>query len=107
MMRASSFSIDDKKLVVTVELMGTLTHHAGKGKLQVPIVGALDVLSFIRELEMKYGIPKGVLMEDGGKELRKSMLVLVNGLEIGVLDGLETLLTSGDRLTLIPVSHGG
>ncbi len=106
-MRASYFSIDGKKPVVTVELMGTLRHHAGKGKLQVPISGALDVVSFIQELEMKYGIPKGVLTEDGGKGLRKSMLVLVNGLEIGVLDGLETLLISGDRLTLIPVSHGG
>jgi len=107
MMRASSFSIDGKEPIVTVELIGTLRHHAGKEKLQVPISGASDVISFIRELEEKYGIPKGVLTEDGEKGLRKSLLVLVNGLEIGVLDGFETLLTSGDRLILIPVSHGG
>jgi molybdopterin converting factor small subunit len=106
-MRASSFSIDCREQLVTVELIGTLRHHTGKRKLQVPIAGALDVVSFILELEEKYGIPKGVLTEEGEKKLRKSLLVLVNGLEIGVLDGFETLLTSGDRLTLIPVSHGG
>jgi molybdopterin converting factor small subunit len=34
-------------------------------------------------------------------------LILVNGVEIGLLKGLDTRLKNGDRLTIIPVSHGG
>jgi molybdopterin converting factor small subunit len=106
-MKASSFSTDRKESLVTVELIGTLRHHAGKRKLEIPIAGAMDVISFIQELEEKHGIPKGLLTESGEKGIRRSLLVLVNGSEIGVLDGSKTLLNPGDRLTLIPVSHGG
>ncbi len=34
-------------------------------------------------------------------------LILVNGREMGVLHGFDTCLKQGDRLTIIPVSHGG
>ena len=34
-------------------------------------------------------------------------LILVNGVEIGVLRGLETTLSEGDDVVVLPVSHGG
>jgi molybdopterin converting factor small subunit len=34
-------------------------------------------------------------------------LILVNGKEISVLKGLETVLKEGDEILLIPVIHGG
>lgn len=34
-------------------------------------------------------------------------LILVNGLEIGVLLGMETMLRDGDEVVILPVSHGG
>jgi len=34
-------------------------------------------------------------------------LILVNGREISVLNGLETKLKDGDEISLIPVVHGG
>jgi molybdopterin converting factor small subunit len=40
-------------------------------------------------------------------EPRKNMLVLVNGQEIGVLDGLETVVEDGDEVVFIRVIHGG
>jgi molybdopterin converting factor small subunit len=35
------------------------------------------------------------------------MLVLVNGREISVLNGLETVVKAGDELVFVPVMHGG
>lgn len=40
-------------------------------------------------------------------EPRRNMLALVNGQEIGVLDGLETVVEDGDEVVFIPVIHGG
>ena len=34
-------------------------------------------------------------------------LIIVNGKEISVLNGLETVVSDGDEIILLPVSHGG
>jgi molybdopterin converting factor small subunit len=34
-------------------------------------------------------------------------LILVNGREISVLNGLETKLNDGDEIVFVPVVHGG
>lgn len=34
-------------------------------------------------------------------------LILLNGKEISVFSGLETRISDGDEIVLIPVSHGG
>ncbi|MFX0092174.1 MAG: MoaD/ThiS family protein, partial [Candidatus Hodarchaeota archaeon] len=38
---------------------------------------------------------------------RPNALILVNGKEISVLNGLETQVEDGDKIVLVPVSHGG
>ena len=40
-------------------------------------------------------------------DLGSNTLVLVNGMEISVLNGLETRLKDGDEIVLVPVVHGG
>jgi len=41
------------------------------------------------------------------KDPRPNALILVNGKEISVLEGLETEIDKGDEIVLVPVSHGG
>jgi len=36
-----------------------------------------------------------------------NVIVLVDGRDIGVLDGVETKLRDSSKVTLIPVVHGG
>jgi molybdopterin converting factor small subunit len=38
---------------------------------------------------------------------RASMLVMVNGKEISILKGMDTVVHDGDELVLVPVLHGG
>ena len=40
-------------------------------------------------------------------DIRSNALILVNGKEISVLNGLETIVSDGDEIVLLPVSHGG
>ena len=40
-------------------------------------------------------------------DLLSNALILVNGKEISVLNGLEATVSDGDEIVLLPVSHGG
>ena len=50
---------------------------------------------------------KQLLFDSGTADPRPNALIMVSGREIGTLDGLETRLTEGDELSLLPVAHGG
>ncbi|MGQ9543879.1 MAG: MoaD/ThiS family protein [Candidatus Bathyarchaeia archaeon] len=41
------------------------------------------------------------------EEFWGGMLILINDVEAGLLDGFETILKDGDTVTLIPTAHGG
>jgi len=49
----------------------------------------------------------GVFAVSKPEKLRSAMLILVNGKEISVLNGLETTIKDGDELVFVPVLHGG
>ncbi|MFQ5998265.1 MAG: hypothetical protein ACE5KO_03070 [Candidatus Bathyarchaeia archaeon] len=40
-------------------------------------------------------------------QLRSRALILKNNIEIGALEGLQTIVCDGDNLVLIPIAHGG
>jgi len=40
-------------------------------------------------------------------DAKSNALILINGREISVLNGLETKLKDGDEIVFIPVVHGG
>jgi molybdopterin converting factor small subunit len=50
---------------------------------------------------------KSALIDPMSGEPRSNMLVLVNGQEIGVLNGTETKINDGDEIVFVPVMHGG
>lgn len=53
---------------------------------------------------------RSVVQKLAGSEVNdvwSNALILVNGKEISVLDGLETIVSDGDEIVLLPVSHGG
>ena len=65
-------------------------------------MGAL-VTELVKEVpELERG-----LIDQQLEDPRPNALILVNGREIGVLDGLETRLKDGDEVVFVPVVHGG
>ncbi len=48
-----------------------------------------------------------MLIDPELEDPRPNMLILVNGKEISVLNGLRTDIKNGDEIVLIPVVHGG
>jgi molybdopterin converting factor small subunit len=90
---------------ITVKFVGVLSRYVGGNDITLSLSGKADVLSLLLELE-KTLLQKGSLLSCGSSQ-RAEVLVLVNGVEIGVLSGLRTELDNGDAVTLIPISHGG
>ena len=80
------------------------------GREQFP----LELKEFVSVGEVVKGLTE-FLSPDFGRILidpelgdpRPNALILLNGREIGVLEGLETKVMDGDEVVFIPVSHGG
>ena len=65
-----------------------------------------DVLTFLHELVRLYqGLHHYLL--NSVQRLRSNTLILVNHKEISVLEGVETKLYDGDKVTIVPITHGG
>jgi molybdopterin converting factor small subunit len=48
-----------------------------------------------------------LLLDPETLDPRPNALIMVSGREINALSGLDTKLTDGDELDLLPVAHGG
>jgi molybdopterin converting factor small subunit len=62
------------------------------------------ILFDINEIKLKDLIKIIVLMSN---QEFTDILVFINGVEIGVLNGLDTILKQGDEVIFLPVVHGG
>lgn len=93
---------------VSVRLLGIFRGYAGKSRITLRLEQPT-----VREVIQKLAdslLPleaKRLLLDPELNDPRPNALILVNGKEIGVLNGLETEIKKGDEVTLIPISHGG
>jgi len=93
---------------VKVKLLGVFRELSGKSQVTTEFEDAVTVRKVVRKLTET--LPpkfKETLIDPELSDPRPSALILVNGKEIGVLQGLETILEDGDELVLLPVAHGG
>lgn len=92
---------------VNVRLLGVFRVFSGKDsvslKLEKPVVR--EAVEKITDLLSSGN--KRMLIDPELNDPRPNALILVNGKEISVLKGLETEVKEGDRIILIPISHGG
>jgi MoaD family protein len=94
-------------MVITVKLLGALRGISGQSKLAIEFEGVVPLRKVIREITKELPKLKGVLINSELEDSRPSTLILVNGKEICVLNGLDTMLGDGDEVVLVPVVHGG
>lgn len=89
-------------MVVTVKFVGSLRSLAGKGKLAMELGKMASLMEVMKRMAEESPKLKPALANS-----KAGMLILVNGKEISVLNGLETLLKDGDDVVFVPVIHGG
>ena len=94
-------------LNVKVRLLGVFRGFAGKDLLQLRLESA-TVKEVIRAVAEALPTETAATVIDRGfNDSQLNALILLNGRELSVLKGLETIVSEGDEITLIPVVHGG
>ena len=94
-------------MAVTFKFIGSLRSMTGKSKFTLNLKDNVPLGEVIKKVSDE--LPKlGRVLMDSDREIASSnALILVNGKDISVLNGLKTLLKDGDEVTLVPVLHGG
>jgi len=94
---------------VNVRLIGIFRVLSGKNRLLVELEEEPAIVRKVIQKLVEMFSPnfKEALIDPELKDPRPNALILVNGKEISVLEGLETEVNKSDEIVLVPVSHGG
>lgn len=92
---------------IEIKLLGVFRGMMGKDQLSVKLNHA-TVRSAVQVLaeSMPFEVRR-LLIDPELNDPRPNALILLNGREINVLNGMETKVKNNDVLTIIPVAHGG
>jgi molybdopterin synthase sulfur carrier subunit len=92
---------------VTVRFIGSLRASAEKSRFTLELKKTISLREVITKIVDEQPRLKRALIDPELDDPRTNALILVNGKEVSVLQGLNTKIKDGDELVLIPVVHGG
>jgi molybdopterin synthase sulfur carrier subunit len=92
---------------VNFRFVGSFRNLAGKGKFTLELSEGVLLKEAIKQIIEKFPKIERALIDPELGDPKPNTLIIVNGKEISVLNGLETLLKDGDEVVFVPVSHGG
>jgi molybdopterin converting factor small subunit len=93
--------------MVKVKSVGALRHAAGTEEISIQHAEELSVENLMFKLAKEKTLLKNSLVDERFGQMYLNVLVLVNGREINVLNGVKTMLKENDEVVFIPVVHGG
>jgi molybdopterin converting factor small subunit len=94
-------------MVVSVKFVGSFRGISGEEKLTLRFGRPVSLRTLVKKTVEQVPKLRYSLIDPESGDPRRSMLVLVNGREISVLNGLETRVNDEDEVVLVPVVHGG
>ncbi|MEM3695226.1 MAG: MoaD/ThiS family protein [Candidatus Bathyarchaeia archaeon] len=94
-------------MAVTFKFVGAFRSLAGKEKQTLRIREVISLREALWKIVEKEKQLKRALIDPELEDPRPNALILVNGKEISILNGLDTVLADGDEVVLVPVIHGG
>ena len=92
---------------LTVKFIGALRHLSGKTQLTVNFKEGISIKELVTEISQEMPELEKTFSDQKLNDSRSNSLILINGREISVLNGLETKLNDGDEIVFVPVVHGG
>ena len=92
---------------VAVKMLGVVKEVVGFEEDIIDVPKGANVSTTLQVLIQKYGADFRDALLDPVTGTPVTTLILVNGVEIGNLQGLETSISDGDDLVLLSVTHGG
>ncbi len=96
-------------IMVDVHLLGVLQKLAEKSVISLQLETSSAIVKDIIS-ELANSLPseaRTILIDSELDYLRLNTLILINDKEVSALNGLNTEVKEGDKIVLVPVSHGG
>jgi len=94
-------------MVVRVRSFFDLKRAMGSGEVLLRLKEGASVKDLIQVLVERYGEKLKDFLFKEGEKVNTSISIYVNGRLIDFLDGLETKLSDGDVVSLMPPAGGG
>jgi molybdopterin synthase sulfur carrier subunit len=95
------------KSTVTARFVGAFRTISGRDTFTVKSEKGIPLREAVKNIVEDLPRLKHALIDSELDDPRPNALILVNGKEISVLNGLETLLRDGDEVVFVPVLHVG
>jgi len=92
---------------VNLKFVGSFRNLTNKSKVTLELEEGARLKEVIGRIVEKFPKIERALIDPELGDPRPNTLIIVNGREISVLKGLDTILKDGDEVVFIPVSHGG
>ena len=92
---------------LNIKFIGALRHISGKTQLTINFQESTPLKELLSKLSQEFPSLEKTFSDQQLNDSRSNTLILVNGREISVLNGLETKLNDGDEIVFVPVVHGG
>lgn len=94
-------------MVITVKFVGSLRNLAKKSKIALKFENPVPLRELLQKMVEELPTLARALIDPELGDPRTNSLIIINGKEISVLNGLETEVKEGDELVFVPVLHGG
>jgi molybdopterin synthase sulfur carrier subunit len=94
-------------MALTIKFIGALRHLSGKTQLTINFQEGMSLKELVTKISQQMPKLEKTFSDHQLNDSRSNALILVNGREISVLNGLETKLNDGDEIVFVPVVHGG
>jgi molybdopterin synthase sulfur carrier subunit len=94
-------------MVLTIKFIGALRRISAKTQLTINYEEGMSIKQLMAKMAQEVPPLERTLSDQQLEDSRFNALILVNGREISVLNGLETKLKDGDEIVFVPVVHGG
>ncbi len=92
---------------IKVRMLGVLREAGGSKEQTIDVVEGATVESVIRNLMAKDERLEAVLWDKDVDSPLPNTLIMLDGVEVNNLEGLETPVKRGQKLVLLSVVHGG
>jgi len=92
---------------VNLKFVGSFRNLTNKSKVTLELEEGARLKEVIGRIVEKFPKIERALIDPELGDPRPNTLIIVNGREISILKGLDTILKDGDEVVFIPVSHGG
>jgi molybdopterin synthase sulfur carrier subunit len=93
---------------VKVQYLGNVKTYTNEGQEDVELEKASTLADLLGKVAQNFGKPFSTdVYEPSKREVKSMFVIMINGVIIGQLDGVETKLKDGDIVIVMPLMTGG